>query len=125
MSDKKYLLGENGDRQEGQTQSTGAGPLFHDSSQSPRARMLQLAFAAVVTLMVLLALALSIYRCAYVGEVLYILLGLSLLGFALIQGILIYFVRSGDLSKGKTWFFYFTGFCTILEAIFTCVLVFD
>ncbi|XP_077863272.1 uncharacterized protein LOC144346273 [Saccoglossus kowalevskii] len=122
MSDKSLLI--SGKPLE-QPPESGENRLLYDKEQTQRAKVMQVVFIAVVIVMVLLTVALSIYRSVVANEALYILLGVSLLGFVLIQCIMIYFVRSGALEKGKTWFFYFTGLCTILESIFTCVLIFD
>ncbi|CAH1794319.1 unnamed protein product [Owenia fusiformis] len=90
--------------------STSA-PLFHDSSQSPTA----------------ISIGLSIYRGAVTGvnNGLYFMLGISLIGFVVIEIFLIRFIRNEDLPKEKSWFLYFVGACVILEAIFTNVLLFD
>ncbi|CAH1794318.1 unnamed protein product [Owenia fusiformis] len=106
--------------------STSA-PLFHDSSQSPTAKRLQYAFVGIVVIMVLISIGLSIYRGAVTGvnNGLYFMLGISLIGFVVIEIFLIRFIRNEDLPKEKSWFLYFVGACVILEAIFTNVLLFD
>lgn len=53
------------------------------------------------------------------------MLGISLVGFVVLEIILIVFIRRGELPEGKTWFLYFVGACVILESIFTDVLLFD
>ncbi|KAH9492795.1 hypothetical protein Btru_024731 [Bulinus truncatus] len=101
--------------------------VYHDSAQSPTARLLQVLFVGLVVVMVLISISLSIYRGSAVKENggMYFMLGISLIGFALVEIIMIIFTRRGDLPKGKTWFLYFVGFCVMLESIFTDVLVFQ
>ncbi|KAL8604199.1 hypothetical protein ACOMHN_014767 [Nucella lapillus] len=106
--------------------TTSNAALYHDSSQSPQARMCQLLFVGLVVIMVLITISLSIYRGLDVSEngFMYFLLGVNLIGFAVLEIIMIIFVRRGDLPKGKTWFLYFVGGAVILEAIFTDVALF-
>ncbi|KAI8793886.1 hypothetical protein BgiMline_005756 [Biomphalaria glabrata] len=101
--------------------------VYHDSAQSPTSRFLQILFVGLVVVMVLVSISLSIYRGSDVKENggMYFMLAISLVGFALVEIIMIIFTRRGDLPKGKTWFLYFVGFCIMLESIFTDVLVFD
>ncbi|BFZ02565.1 hypothetical protein BsWGS_05604 [Bradybaena similaris] len=110
---------------EASASSTGA--VYHDSSQTPTARLIQVLFVALVVVMVLLSISLSIYRgvdSAVEGGK-YLMLGISLAGFVAIQILMINFTRRGDLPRGKTWFLYFVGVCVILEAIFVDVLLFQ
>ncbi|XP_005094725.1 uncharacterized protein LOC101858333 [Aplysia californica] len=103
------------------------GAVYHDSTQSPTARLLQLVFVALVVVMVLVTLSLSVYRGLDVdtdGSA-YFLQGVSLIGFVVIEVMMIIFTRRGDLPKGKSWFLYLVGFCVMLEAIFTDVLLFQ
>ncbi|CAL1534227.1 unnamed protein product [Lymnaea stagnalis] len=101
--------------------------VYHDSAQSPRSRLIQVLFVGLVVVMALVSISLSIYRGADVSENggMYFMLGISLIGFAIVEIIMIIFTRRGDLPKGKTWFLYFVGFCVMLESIFTDVLVFQ
>merc|ERR1712154_597327 len=110
--------------------STPQVPLFHDSSQSPLARIIQLVFVIVTSLMVALTLIFSIYRAVKVtGEDgnggVYFLLGLSLQGLVALEVIMVFFLRYGDLPADKMWFLYFVGGCIVLEAVFTDVLLFQ
>ncbi|GFS04754.1 hypothetical protein ElyMa_002919500 [Elysia marginata] len=77
--------------------------------------------------MVVITLSLSIYRSIDVEDNggMYFMLGVCLLGFVIIEVLMIVFTRRGDLPKGKTWFLYFVGVCVIFEAIFTDVLLFQ
>ncbi|KAK7111219.1 uncharacterized protein [Littorina saxatilis] len=106
--------------------ASSSAVLYHDSSQSPQSRTCQLLFVGLVVVMVLVTLVLSIWRGIEVTEsgFMYFMLGLNLLGFAILEIIMIMFVRRGDLPKGKTWFLYFVGGAVILESIFTDVALF-
>ncbi|XP_076455034.1 uncharacterized protein LOC143289784 [Babylonia areolata] len=109
-----------------ETTSAGNTALYHDSSQSPQSRMCQLLFVTLVVIMVIITVSLSIYRGVDVtaNGFMYFMLGVNLVGFAILEIIMIIFVRHGDLPKGKTWFLYFVGVAVILEAIFTDVALF-
>ncbi|KAL3877796.1 hypothetical protein ACJMK2_035446 [Sinanodonta woodiana] len=110
-----------------QASKPGGDVLYHDSTQTPRARLLQVCFVVLVVLMVAITLSLSIYRGINLGEYggLYFMLGVSLMGYVVTTIILVLFVRKGELPREKTWFLYFVGGCVILEAIFTDVLLFQ
>ncbi|XP_021379570.1 uncharacterized protein LOC110467029 [Mizuhopecten yessoensis] len=110
-----------------QTTATEANAVFHDKYQGPRARALQIVFVILVAIMVLVCVILSIYRGIVVGEDggLYFMLGVSLVGFVVLEIILIIFIRQGELPKEKTWFLYFLGMCVFLEAIFTDILLYN
>ncbi|XP_067673153.1 uncharacterized protein [Haliotis asinina] len=114
-------------RQSSSTPSSDPDAIYHDSSQSPKARLLQILFVVTVILMVLISVILSIYRGVIMETAgsMYFMLGISLVGFVIIEICMILFIRKGDLPKGKTWFLYFVGVCVILEAIFTDVLLFQ
>ncbi|KAL5018232.1 hypothetical protein ScPMuIL_003954 [Solemya velum] len=120
--DKSSLLGRSGPNDGSVTDNT----LYYGSSQTPKARMAQVLFVALVVVMVLITIALSIFQGVDRGNDggLYFMLGISLVGFVLVDVFLIIFIRRGDLPEGKTWFLYFIGGCVILEAIFTNVLLF-
>ncbi|XP_062613355.1 uncharacterized protein LOC134275130 [Saccostrea cucullata] len=53
------------------------------------------------------------------------MLGITLIGFVVLEIFMIVFIRRGDLPKEKTWFLYFVGGCVILEAIFTDILLYQ
>ncbi|CAG5118130.1 unnamed protein product [Candidula unifasciata] len=109
------------------TSTSSTDAVYHDSSQTPTARLIQVLFVALVVVMVLLSISLSIYRgidTAVEGGK-YLMLGISLAGFVAVQILMINFTRRGDLPRGKTWFLYFVGVCVILEAIFVDVLLFQ
>ncbi|XP_046565758.1 uncharacterized protein LOC124274437 [Haliotis rubra] len=114
-------------RQTSSTPASDPAAIYHDSSQSPKARLMQILFVVTVVLMVLISLILSIYRGIIMETAgsMYFMLGISLVGFVIIEICMILFIRKGDLPKGKTWFLYFVGVCVILEAIFTDVLLFQ
>ncbi|XP_041364921.1 uncharacterized protein LOC121380180 isoform X1 [Gigantopelta aegis] len=120
--DKTSLLGGGQ-----QSTSSDSDALYHDSSQSPTMRRIQIGFVGLIVIMVLISVSLSIYQGIDQGKegALYFLLGLSLMGLVIVEICLIMFIRKGDLPKGKQWFLYFVGFCIFLEAIFTDVLVFQ
>ncbi|XP_059152833.1 uncharacterized protein LOC131938719 [Physella acuta] len=101
--------------------------VYHDSAQSPTSRLIQVLFVGLVVVMALVSICLSIYRGVDVDANggMYFMLGISLVGFAVVEIIMIIFTRRGDLPKGKTWFLYFVGFCVMLESIFTDVLLFQ
>lgn len=82
-------------------------------------------FIAVVVINVVIALILCFYQGAKTQRdgFLYFLMACSLIGLVVAQFILIPLVKRGDLAKEKSWFLYFLGFCILLEAIFTDVLV--
>jgi 4-amino-4-deoxy-L-arabinose transferase-like glycosyltransferase len=107
--------------------STSADAVYHDSSQSPKARLFQVLFVVLVIVMVLVAISLSIYQGidAPVEGAKYLMLGISLAGFVAVEILMIVFTRRGDLPRGKTWFLYFVGVCVILEATFVDILLFD
>ncbi|XP_013414851.1 uncharacterized protein LOC106176853 [Lingula anatina] len=111
----------------GAGKATSAGPLYHDSTQTPLMRGLQLTFVSLVVLMVLISIILSIAQSVQVpmNTGVYLLLGISLLGFAVIEVILIVFIRQGELPKERMWFLYVVGFCILLEAIFTDILLYQ
>ncbi|RUS82062.1 hypothetical protein EGW08_010170 [Elysia chlorotica] len=107
--------------------SSSADAIYHDSSQTPRSRLVQVLFVALVAVMVVITLSLSIYRSidvTYNGGM-YFMLGVCLLGFVIIEILMIVFTRRGDLPKGKTWFLYFVGVCVLFEALFTDILLFQ
>lgn len=104
--------------------SSDSGPIYYDTQQTPTARLLQLSFMVIVVIMVLISFILSIYRCVLQRDGLYILLGLGLVGFLIVNCVLILFIRYGDLSPEKSPFLYFVGGCIIIEAILTSVLLF-
>ncbi|XP_072051032.1 uncharacterized protein [Amphiura filiformis] len=103
----------------------GSGAIYHDSTQSPKARALLIGFVGITTAMVIVALSLCISQGVQTGQhgFLYFLIGLCLVFFIAVEIILIKFIKSGDLAKEKAWFLYFVGFCILLESIFTDVLV--
>ncbi|XP_022313140.2 uncharacterized protein LOC111118117 [Crassostrea virginica] len=99
--------------------------IYYD--QSPTSRCLQACFVTLVILMVLVSIILSIVRGvelgAYGGG--HLMLGISLIGFVVVEICMIVFFRKGDLPKEKNWFLYFVGGCVIFEAIFTDILLFQ
>ncbi|XP_038060611.1 uncharacterized protein LOC119731511 [Patiria miniata] len=99
--------------------------VYHDSTQTPRSKLLMIGTVAVITLLVLIALILCIYRGASTGKqgFLYFLVGASLLGFIAVEAFIFRFLQSGDLAKEKSWFLYFMGFCTFVEAVLVSVIV--
>lgn len=109
------------------TPSIADQTIYHDSTQTPRARMLQILFVALVTVMVLISIILSIVQGIKNGKygAIYFMLGVSLLGYVALEIILIIFIRKDLLPQNKMWFLYFLGFVVILEAIFTDVLLYD
>ncbi|ESO89076.1 hypothetical protein LOTGIDRAFT_229003 [Lottia gigantea] len=119
-SDTTPILGD------GAGGTTSSGPLYHDSSQSPRSKGIQVLFVATVIIMALVTTSLSIYRGIELGGYasLYFLMGSSLIGLMIILIIMIIFIRRDDVPKEKTWFVYLMGLFIILEAIFTNVLIF-
>ncbi|XP_069123697.1 uncharacterized protein [Argopecten irradians] len=110
-----------------QTTATESNAVYHDKWQGPRARALQVVFVVLIIIMVLVCVALAIYRGIVVGENggLYFMLGMCLVGYVILEVILIIFIRQGELPKEKTWFLYFLGMCVILEAIFTDILLYN
>ncbi|XP_064628251.1 uncharacterized protein LOC135487919 [Lineus longissimus] len=127
--DKTGLL--SGGNKSSVPSSPSAGPsddaLYHDSGQTPRAKLLQIGFVVLTGFMVGLSIILSIVRGAQLRQNggLYFMLGISLIGFVVIEVLMVIFIRKGDLPKSKTWFVYFIGLCVILEAIFTDVLLYQ
>lgn len=101
--------------------------LYHDSTQTPRARCLQILFVLLVVIMVLVCIILSIVQGVKNGSYggIYFMLGLSLCGFVAIEIILVVFIRRDHLDRGKLWFLYFVGGVVILESIFTDVLLYQ
>ncbi|XP_022080003.1 uncharacterized protein LOC110973461 [Acanthaster planci] len=127
MDEKTPIFGEPRG-QETATSSLGApspGAVYHDSTQTPRSRYLMISTVGVITVMVLIALILCIYRGASTGKqgFLYFLVGASLLGFIAVEAFIFRFLQSGDLAKEKSWFLYFMGFCTLLEAVLVAIIV--
>ncbi|XP_033755524.1 uncharacterized protein LOC117338327 [Pecten maximus] len=110
-----------------QTTSTEDNAVYHDKWQGPRARALQIVFVVLIIIMVMVCVVLAIYRGIVVGENggLYFMLGVCLVGYVILEIILIIFIRQGELPKEKTWFLYFLGMCVILEAIFTDILLYN
>lgn len=100
--------------------------LYHDSTQTPKARFLQILFVALVVIMVLVCVILSIVQGVKNGSygAIYFMLGLSLVGFVAVEIILVIFIRRDHLDRGKLWFLYFVGGIVILESIFTDILLF-
>ncbi|XP_074647983.1 uncharacterized protein LOC141903662 [Tubulanus polymorphus] len=110
------------------TGAPGEDPaLYHDKTATPTTKKLQLAFVVVTGLMVLVSIILSIYRGAVITQNggLYFMLGISLVGFVVIEAFMMVFIRKGDLPQGKMWFVYFVGGCIFLESIFTDILLFQ
>jgi len=101
--------------------------LYHDSTQTPKARCMQLLFVGLVIIMVLVTVILSIVQGIKKGSYggIYFMLGVSLLGFVAVEVFLIFFIRRDHLAQDKMWFLYFVGGIVILEAIFTDVLLFE
>lgn len=95
--------------------------------QSPASKCLQVCFVALVVIMVAISIILSVVRGielgAYGGG--HLMLGISLIGFVVVEICMIVYIRKGDLPKEKTWFLYFVGGCVIMEAIFTDILLFQ
>ncbi|XP_045212332.1 uncharacterized protein LOC123563547 isoform X1 [Mercenaria mercenaria] len=100
--------------------------LYHDSTQTPRARLLQILFVALVVIMVLVCIVLSIVQGVKNGSygAIYFMLGLSLIGFVAVEVILVVFIRRDHLDRGKLWFLYFVGGIVILESVFTDILLY-
>lgn len=98
---------------------------FYQNADSQRPRMAQLIFVGSIIVMVFITITLSIYRGVKLGSngFLYFMLGVSLVGFVIIELIMVNFIRKGDLVQEKSWFLYFVGACVFLEAIFTDVLL--
>ena len=98
--------------------------LYYGNNQSPTSLRLQLLFVALVVVMVVITIGLSLDRGIELGTN-YFMLGISLIGFVVVEIILILFIRKGELPPEKTWFLYFVGVCVILESIFTDVLLYQ
>nr|XP_054773657.1 uncharacterized protein LOC129281770 [Lytechinus pictus] len=100
-------------------------PMYHDSTQSPRAKCILYSFVGVIIINVLIALILCFYQGARTKRdgFLYFLMACCLIGLVAAEIILIPMLRRGDLVKEKSWFLYFFGFCILLESIFTDILV--
>ncbi|XP_062582845.1 uncharacterized protein LOC134244606 [Saccostrea cucullata] len=95
--------------------------------QSPATRCMQGCFVALVVLMVIISIILSMVRGTELGTYGggHFMLGITLIGFVVLEIFMIVFIRRGDLPKEKTWFLYFVGGCVILEAIFTDILLYQ
>ncbi|XP_071808904.1 uncharacterized protein [Asterias amurensis] len=127
MDEKTPIFGDPHER-EGVSKvgtSSSARQVYHDSTQNPTTKYIMMGSVGVISIMVFIALILCIYRGASTGKqgFLYFLVGVSLIGFIVIQAFLFKFLQSGDLAKGKTWFLYFMGICTFVESIFVAVIV--
>ncbi|XP_048758965.1 uncharacterized protein LOC125668673 [Ostrea edulis] len=101
------------------------GGIYYE--QTPATRCLQVGFVALVVIMVIISIILSMVRGTDLGTYGggHFMLGISLIGFVVLEICMIVFIRRGDLPKEKTWFLYFVGGCVILEAIFTDILLFQ
>ncbi|EDO30494.1 predicted protein [Nematostella vectensis] len=103
--------------------SGSSDPLFHDKGQSPKAKLWMYIFISFVVVMMMITIIIALFRGSVVDAT-YLLLGLSIISMGFVQGILIYWARSGDLPSEKLWFLYFVGICLVLESIFTDVLLY-
>ncbi|CAI9722746.1 Hypothetical predicted protein [Octopus vulgaris] len=101
-------------------------PSYYSDADMGRTKTAQVIFVGTLILMVFVTISLSIYQGVHqqANGALYFMLGLSLIGFVVIELLMVNFIRKGDLSREKTWFLYFVGGCVFLEAIFTDVLLF-
>lgn len=101
--------------------------LYHDSTQTPRARLAQICFVLLVAVTVFVCVILSIVQGIKNGSygAIYFMLGVSLAGFVAVEIILVIFIRRDHLDRSKLWFLYFVGGIVILESIFTDVLLYD
>ncbi|CAC5373158.1 unnamed protein product [Mytilus coruscus] len=120
MSDKAPILSKSAESA-GNPQENA---LYYGNNLSPTSRRLQILFVALVVIMVGITIGLSMDQGFKHGAN-YFMLGISLIGFVVIEIILILFIRKGELPTEKTWFLYFVGGCVILESIFTDVLLYQ
>lgn len=97
--------------------------LFHEKGKSPKEKLIMYLFISFVTVMVMITLILSLYRGAKVDST-YVLLGVSIISIGLVELILVYWSRSGELPAEKLWFLYFVGICIVLESVLTDVLLY-
>ncbi|XP_076459812.1 uncharacterized protein LOC143292970 [Babylonia areolata] len=100
---------------------------YQEESQSSRSKMCQLLFVGLVVVLVLITIGLSIYRSfdATGHGIMYLLLGVNLITFGVLEIIMIIFVQRGHLPQGKTWFLYFVGGAVLLESVFTNIALFQ
>ncbi|XP_076074038.1 uncharacterized protein LOC143045435 [Mytilus galloprovincialis] len=120
MTDKSPILPKSPDSA-GNPQENA---LYYGNNLSPNSRRLQILFVSLVVIMVGINIGLSMDQGIKHGAN-YFMLGISLIGFVVIEIILILFIRKGELPPEKTWFLYFVGGCVILESIFTDVLLYQ
>jgi len=86
--------------------------LYHDSTQGPVAKTMQLLFISMIVIMVLVTLFLSVYKGIDTHSSDYFLLGINLLGFIIIEVLMIIFTRRGDLPRRSI------GFCILLDFVY-------
>ncbi|XP_020622990.1 uncharacterized protein LOC110060543 [Orbicella faveolata] len=70
-----------------------------------------------------ITIILSLYRGSKVDST-YVLLGVSITSIGLVELVLVYWSRSGELPAEKLWFLYFVGICIALESVLTNVLLY-
>ncbi|XP_071488024.1 uncharacterized protein [Diadema antillarum] len=125
MSESEPIFGEKPGDGNSAAGDTSQGPMYHDSTQSPRARCLLYSFIGVIVINVLIALILCFYQGANTKRdgFLYFLMACVLILLVVAEILMIPMFKRGDFAKEKHWFLYFMGFCILLEAIFTDILV--
>ncbi|KAJ7369752.1 hypothetical protein OS493_036644 [Desmophyllum pertusum] len=97
--------------------------LFHEKGRSPKEKVIMFLFISFVTAMVMITIILSLYRGSVVDST-YILLGVSIISIGLVELVLVYWSRTGELPTEKLWFLYFVGICIMLESVLTNVLLY-
>ncbi|KAL9961774.1 hypothetical protein ACROYT_G030792 [Oculina patagonica] len=97
--------------------------LFHEKGKSPKEKLIMYLFISFVIVMVMITIILSLYRGSAVDST-YILLGVSIISIGLVELVLVYWTRSGELPAEKLWFLYFVGICITLESVLTNVLLY-
>jgi len=97
--------------------------LFHEKGKSPKEKLVMFLFILFVIIMVMITIILSLYRGAVVDST-YILLGVSMTCIGLVEIVLVYWSKTGELPAEKLWFLYFVGICIALESILTIVLLY-
>jgi len=96
---------------------------FHEIGKSPKEKFIMYLFISFVIVMVMITIILSLYRGSKVDST-YVLLGVSITSIGLVELVLVYWSRSGELPAEKLWFLYFVGICIALESVLTNVLLY-
>lgn len=97
--------------------------LLHDSAQSPKASKIQIGLATSCIVALLVNVGIGLYKGITVNFI-YALIGLSLVGFVIVNLFIIRFIRNSDLPKSKRWFLYLSALVLIVQSVFVDIQLF-